>query len=68
MQCKENGSSHIEKRSVVREVCLEKGLSKNNMFQSWKEFVCTESDCSTYAEAKVYLVLEDLSAKALQWI
>jgi hypothetical protein len=68
MQCKENGSHHIGKRSVVRVVCLEKGLFKSNMFQSQKEFDCTGTDCSRCAEAKVYLVVEDLSAKALQWI
>jgi hypothetical protein len=34
MQCKENGSSHIEKRSVVSVVCLEKGLFKTNMYMS----------------------------------
>jgi hypothetical protein len=43
-------------------------LFKSNMFQSQKEFDCTGTDCSRCAEAKVYLVVEDLSAKALQWI
>lgn len=35
------------------------------MFQSQKEFYCTGTDCSRHAEAKVYLVVEDLSVKAL---
>jgi hypothetical protein len=35
------------------------------MFQSQKEFYCTGTDSSRHAEAKVYLVVEDLSAKAL---
>jgi hypothetical protein len=35
------------------------------MFQSQKEFYCTGTDSSRHAKAKVYLVVEDLSAKAL---
>ncbi len=35
------------------------------MFQSQKEFDCTGTDCSRHTEAKVYLVVEDLSTKAL---
>jgi hypothetical protein len=58
----------MEQRIVVSVVCLEKGLFKGNMFQSQKQFDCTGTDCSRYAEAKVYLVVEDLSAKALECI
>jgi hypothetical protein len=59
MLCKKTVT--LIKRSVVSVVCLENGT----FCSSQKEFDCTGTECSRRAKAKVYLVVEDLSAKAL---